>query len=623
MGAQGRPAIESQSQTLPDDAPRAEESADVIDDSDPEEQPRTEPRRTGRNFTTPDPVLQSQQITPPATKGKERPKKPDRGRRSTILEPIQEVVDDELQTFIRIVDISVEPHIELWVRSLDEFVASVTERPEDWWNNIQSVIADRETTDTMVRDQANTIQRQQVSLQARNDQLEDMRGKLAEAEGKLASVISSAKDIAHLEHEVARIRDLRDAHKKRGSRLSEQIHQLRLDKANLEKEVAGFQRQQERQRRPRYEMGEESDDDDDRQSPVRERRPRDRFAARLSPPGQGNYMGGVLGLNNPLINNYTDPMNNQPRKETYPKLNEFYGAHEDWERWRDHLRAKVEVDGFMFLNEQHKIRYAREHTRKTAYDTVKHRAAADSEDPYQTLEELILDLEQAFGKKNKMSKAIDELFSPEFRMGSNKKDETFDEFLVRFNNLAAPVKLQTEVKIKYLRDKLTERMRFRMPHLKTCTNWSDFVEGCRGVYDDNADLNNYRSVRPTRGDATRMSSNRISRPKRKHRSRSRSNEGSPNRGDRPRRPTGRAEPMNRFPEHIAKRLRREGRCFKCLKVGHLATDPKAPCKHEKGATREEALVEFAAIGVEWDGVDVEGYESESSGSDTSSSHSEN
>ena len=124
----------------------------------------------------------------------------------------------------------------------------------------------------------------------------------------------------------------------------------------------------------------------------------------------------------------------------------------------------------MFLNEQHKIKYVKKHTCKMIYDIVKHRVIANNENSYQTLKKLILNLKQVFEKKNKMFKAIDELFNSNFRKSLNKKNETFDEFLIRFNNLTIFVKFQTKIKIKYFRDKLTKKIKFKMLHLKICIN---------------------------------------------------------------------------------------------------------------------------------------------------------
>ena len=623
MNAQKRFAIESQNQTLFDDVFRVEKSVDVINDSNSKKQFRTKSRRTERNFITSNSIFQSQQITSSATKKKERSKKSNREKKSTILESIQEIIDDELQTFIKIVDISVKSHIELWVKNLNEFVVNVTKKSKNWWNNIQSVIVDRKTTNIMIRDQINTIQRQQVFFQTRNDQLKNMREKLTKTKNKLAFVISSVKNITHLKHEITRIKNLRNAHKKKESKLFEQIHQLRLNKINLKKKIAKFQKQQKRQRRSRYEMNEKSNDDDDKQSFVKKKRSKNRFAARLSSSKQKNYMSDVFELNNFFINNYTNSMNNQSRKKTYFKLNEFYDAHENWKKWKNHFKTKVEIDDFMFLNEQHKIRYVRKHTRKTVYDIVKHRVVANSENSYQTLKELILNLKQVFEKKNKMFKAIDELFSSNFRMNSNKKNETFDEFLIRFNNLAVLVKLQTKIKIKYFRDKLTKKMKFKMFHLKICINWNDFVKSCKNVYDDNANLNNYKNAKFIKNDAIKMSFNKISRSKRKHRSRSKFNEKFSNRKNRFKRFINKVELMNRFSEHIVKKFKKKERCFKCLKIKHLTTNSKTFCKHEKNATKEKALIEFAAIKVKWNDVDVKDYESKFFDFDTSSSHSKN
>ena len=86
-------------------------------------------------------------------------------------------------------------------------------------------------------------------------------------------------------------------------------------------------------------------------------------------------------------------------KKTYFKLNEFYDAHENWKKWKNHFKTKIKIDNFMFLNEQHKIKYVKKHTRKTIYDIVKHRVVANNENSYQTLKKLILNLKQIFEKK--------------------------------------------------------------------------------------------------------------------------------------------------------------------------------------------------------------------------------
>ena len=79
-------------------------------------------------------------------------------------------------------------------------------------------------------------------------------------------------------------------------------------------------------------------------------------------------------------------------------------------------------------------------------------------------------MKKNFDKKNKIAKLYDELFNFNFRMRKFNKQKTFDEFFFRFNNFVISFKLNEIFKIKTLKNKLIERMRFRMSHLKMCTN---------------------------------------------------------------------------------------------------------------------------------------------------------
>ena len=122
----------------------------------------------------------------------------------------------------------------------------------------------------------------------------------------------------------------------------------------------------------------------------------------------------------------------------------------------------------MFSNEQHKILYVKKHTRSIVYNTIKHCVKTNNKNLYITIKKFIQNLKQTFDKKNKMSKTIDELFNFDFRIKFKNKNETFNEFLIYFNNLTTFVKFQTEIKIKYFRDKFTNKIRFKILYLKIC-----------------------------------------------------------------------------------------------------------------------------------------------------------
>ena len=122
---------------------------------------------------------------------------------------------------------------------------------------------------------------------------------------------------------------------------------------------------------------------------------------------------------------------------------------------------------FIFNNKQHKILYTKKYTRNIVYKTIKYRVAANNEKLYEFLKKLIENLKQTFDKKNKVFKAINKFFSFVFRINKN---EIFNQFLIRFNNKTTFVKFVTFVKIKYFRNKLTKKIKFKMFYFKNCTN---------------------------------------------------------------------------------------------------------------------------------------------------------
>ena len=109
-----------------------------------------------------------------------------------------------------------------------------------------------------------------------------------------------------------------------------------------------------------------------------------------------------------------------------------------------------------------------------------------------TIEKLIKNLKQAFDKKNKKIKLINKMFNFNFRINFKNKNKIFDEFLIRFNNLTVLLRLNHIIKIKYFRNKLTKKMRYRMSHFKNCKNWNNFVENWKKMYENNENLKKYK-----------------------------------------------------------------------------------------------------------------------------------
>ena len=86
------------------------------------------------------------------------------------------------------------------------------------------------------------------------------------------------------------------------------------------------------------------------------------------------------------------------------------------------------------------------------------------------MKEFIQNLKLIFEKKNKKFKLINEMFNFNFRINFKNKNKTFDEFFIRFNNLTIFLKLLTIIKIKYFKNKIIEKMRFKIFYFKICKN---------------------------------------------------------------------------------------------------------------------------------------------------------
>lgn len=180
----------------------------------------------------------------------------------------------------------------------------------------------------------------------------DMEAQLGAAHARVIIVEASANESTQLRAEVARLRGLRDLHRQKGERLINEVAGLKIDKANLEKEVQGFQA---RRGREQYDLGENSNDEYQYQPRPRPRSPTGgrRQGTRILSRGEEAPSG--LFPHRRLSNNYFSfgrrrvdedafgqwkrqrsnhpPQDTQyhsrPRPKKYPKLPEFYGVHEE------------------------------------------------------------------------------------------------------------------------------------------------------------------------------------------------------------------------------------------------------------------------------------------------------
>ena len=220
----------------------------------------------------------------------------------------------------------------------------------------------------------------------------------------------------------------------------------------------------------------------------------------------------------------------------YPDIDDFYGDREKWEQWREDLLTKIWTCPLQFPTEQHKINYARRHTKGTAYDIIKTRARIDSESPYSTIDELLKDLHVSFGQAEdiKQRKAYAKVFDDNFRMAETEKFETF---ITRYTAAVAGLQIIDEVLIHQLKMKLSPTLRHNIWHLAGVHEYQKFVEGLRYAAIGLEELRLRRS---------------------EHKSYSG------------------PYPLTRKEKE---QLDDIGGCYKCHQPGHKASDRDAPCKH--------------------------------------------
>lgn len=261
-----------------------------------------------------------------------------------------------------------------------------------------------------------------------------------------------------------------------------------------------------------------------------------------------------------------------------------------------HLESKFWASYELFETEESKIVYIRDHCKDVAFDCIKARANMANQDHYTRAEDVIQDLENMFGEFDKESKAEAELQNPKFHMGAKDPKETFDQFHARFTATVAPLNMSEREKVSHLKRTISQRLKNKILDYPLSSSHRELISRLRQV-DMNMRLNddqiqalrggrgnsNTSSTRGTRGGNT--TSNNSTRG-------SSSGRGSSRGGTRY---------NSGLSSHITDRLKKEGRCFRCLGRGHLPYQDDAPCKDEAQLTEKQVTARLAEVGLEQPG----------------------
>lgn len=492
----------------------------------------------------PDPQILGRQISE-KRKGKQAS-----SRRRFTIEPGQaqdeviltDVTEDEANSIHAIINTS------------EDFVSSATRSPEEWREGLKYMLENVR----VCRDNLGVLDQQNRDL---SKELTESKAKSRALAGQLRD--ANARAIKE-ERTSARIRRLRDKYR-------QESEDLRLENTQLKVAAAAAQ-----QANPQDADDLEDSDVEVRREQVRSRQP-STHAPLSNLRGNQRFTPGAT----------TDRTESAGTNKRYPDVPDFYGTkdRDKWEGWRLHLYAKFRQSSTLFPTESDKIDYVRDHCKETAFDVIKTRSDPFHQNPYVTAEEMVEELDAMFGTYDKVAKSDALLHDPSFGMGIVDKKETFETFYARFSAAIAPLDLPDTYKMSNLKRTISTRLRYRISG-ENFPAFRDMVARLRHVA---ADLEAIDKTAPPReksgtGNARGGSTGTSSTQR---------NNNAPTSGTSAYKGRG-----YKYPSHLIDRIKKEGRCWKCLKPGHRSGDSDAPCKNSDPLNKDQVEVVMKTAGVE-------------------------
>ena len=485
-------------------------------------------------------------------KGKGKKPEPRPHRRFT-LEPGD--VEDEIW-LTETQDGEEEPQESIFakVQNAQEFIASAAAHPETWCNAVRNMMT------TLIAYREQTYEQQRSALTSK-ERVASLTQQLKEKNQQLQATSGNEE----------RLRESRNTYRARSTKLKEEVSDLQIEAENLRAQVRALGD-------PNGDPNSDPDDSDMEGDSRPKRRPPPQ--RRATAPSSG--LPSRRGTPSATATTAGPKSNNK-----YADVDNFFGNdkdRDDWDAWRMHLGSKFMQSWELFETEVSKILYIRDHCKDVAYNVIKAKANLDAADHYHTAEEMIEELEQQFGSVDKEARADAQLQDPQLLMGAKDPKETFDAFHARFTAIISPLSMTEREKCSNLRRMIASKLKYRILDYPSATSYRELVTRLRQV-DLNLRLVDHQNPRGNRGG----SSSDTRGGKGENISKSKSNT------------TDSAQRKNtryRHPQHVADRLRKEGRCFKCLQPGHLPNETNAPCKDKSWLTEKQVTAMLAETGLE-------------------------
>ena len=391
----------------------------------------------------------------------------------------------------------------------EEFIASVQKQPEAWTMGIHRIVltvialrnenaqlgVDYTHARTEIQFHQTKTDKYKAKAATHETQLREVSAQLQEVTAQLQGGLKNQVKLREVTLSEERLHRLRDQYHDKNDELKEQVQTLQNKVNTLQSQLhtqhADTEGDKETPRRPppvhRPHSFSESEP-----SPLRLQSRTNRSHSysesepsplRLQPqPTNPGTAPRRIHTYTPVTNITSSTPIEPGRNKRYPDIKDFHGNSNDrdtWDSWKLHLRAKFKASAILFPSEWDKIDYIRDHCKSIAFEVIKARANPDSDNPYNTADETIRDLDSMFGVYDPIAKAESELHDSDFGMGGKNPKETFDEFLARFFSVVAPLGFTDFYKISNMRRLLSDRLKRKLADGIIYKTFGQYVTHCR------------------------------------------------------------------------------------------------------------------------------------------------
>ena len=161
--------------------------------------------------------------------------------------------------------------------------------------------------------------------------------------------------------------------------------------------------------------------------------------------------------------------------DRWSNFQSFIDEISQWKSWKLNLLFKIKHNWRFFSNESFKIDLARTYYKNETWNVIRTRVNFENLNHYKKLDELLVDLKLNFEKKNRIQINLNTVNDVDFKMKIIDKNESFDQFLIRFNITITSLNWDDDMKKHHFRRFLITRLARQMIILNLS---HDFVVIC-------------------------------------------------------------------------------------------------------------------------------------------------